>query len=148
MADAPSGTYLLLLKVAAVADIDVGKLGELAIKPGFYVYSGSAFGPGGLNARIGRHLRPLKKLRWHIDYLRREVDDIAAYFQIDSRNECAFAKALGTAGGEIPLKGFGSSDCRCVSHLFYFKLLAPFTKFLLDHDMKTFNGASSLPVAR
>lgn len=148
MAGAPFGTYLLLLKVTAVADIKVGKLGELAIKPGFYVYSGSAFGPGGLNARIGRHLRQRKKLRWHIDYLRQEVDDVAAYFQIDSRNECAFAKALAAAGGEIPLAGFGSSDCRCVSHLVYFRLLAPFTKFLLDNDLESFSGAASLPVER
>jgi Uri superfamily endonuclease len=102
------------------------------------VYSGSAFGPGGLGARVGRHLRLDKKLRWHIDYLRQRVDDVVAYYQPDSRSECLFANELKLAGGEFPMKGFGSSDCKCESHLVYFINLAPFTSFVADNDLKIF----------
>ena len=104
------------------------------------MYSGSAFGPGGLAARVGRHLRLNKKLRWHIDYLRQRVDDVVAYYQPDARSECLFANELMIAGGEIPMKGFGSSDCKCESHLVYFIDLAPFTNFVADNDLKKFHS--------
>jgi Uri superfamily endonuclease len=134
-----SGSYLLLLKATQPTKVQVGKLGELSIKPGFYVYSGSAFGPGGLGARVGRHLRMNKKLRWHIDYLRPRVDDVVAYYKPDSRSECLFANELMAAGGDIPMKGFGSSDCKCESHLVYFIDLAPFTNFITDNGLKSFH---------
>lgn len=140
MSDTLLGSYLLLLKFTEVVNVEVGKLGELSVKPGFYIYSGSAFGPGGLNARIGRHLRRLKKLRWHIDYLRQEVDNVAAYFLANARSECTFANELIIAGGEVPMKGFGSSDCRCISHLVYFTNLASFGKFVIKNDLKEFRG--------
>ena len=50
-------------------EILVGRLGALPVEPGFYVYVGSAFGPGGLERRVGRHATTEKKHRWHIDYL-------------------------------------------------------------------------------
>jgi Uri superfamily endonuclease len=134
-----SGTYLLLLKARQRTKVQIGKLGELSIEPGFYVYSGSAFGPGGLGARVGRHLRLNKKLRWHIDYIRPRVDDVIAYYQPDSRSECLFAYELMIAGGEIPMKGFGSSDCKCESHLVYFIDLAPFTNFITDNSLRSFH---------
>lgn len=137
--DTTSGSYLLLLKVTLPAKVKVGKLGELSIKPGFYVYSGSAFGPGGLGARVGRHLRRDKKLRWHIDYLRQWVDDVVAYYQPDARSECLFASELKLAGGAIPMKGFGSSDCKCESHLVYFIDLAPINNFVADNGLKLFH---------
>jgi Uri superfamily endonuclease len=137
--DTISGSYLLLLKVTQLTKVQVGKLGELSINPGFYVYSGSAFGPGGLGARVGRHLRPHKKLRWHIDYLRQCVEDVVAYYQTGARSECLFANELKLAGGEIPMKGFGSSDCKCESHLIYFIDPAPITNFVADNDLKLFH---------
>ncbi|MDR1747655.1 MAG: DUF123 domain-containing protein, partial [Spirochaetaceae bacterium] len=33
--------------------------------------------------------------------------------------ECALAENLALMGG-VPVAGFGSSDCRCGSHLYYF----------------------------
>jgi Uri superfamily endonuclease len=137
--NATKGTYLLLLKATQSTKVQIGKLGELSVNPGFYVYSGSAFGPGGLGARVGRHLRLNKKLRWHIDYLRPRVDDVIAYYQPDSRSECLFAYELMIAGGEIPMKGFGSSDCKCESHLVYFIDLAPFTNFITDNSLRSFH---------
>ena len=57
------GTYCLLLHSDADKSIKVGALGKLNIQKGYYVYIGSAFGPGGLKARIGRHIKKTKKLR-------------------------------------------------------------------------------------
>ena len=39
------------------------------LEPGYYVYIGSGWGPGGLASRICRHLgcRPRRRLHWHID---------------------------------------------------------------------------------
>ena len=64
------GTYVLVLRVSKRLEILVGKLGKLVVQPGFYLYTGSAMGPGGLAARVGRHCRHEKRLRWHVDYLR------------------------------------------------------------------------------
>ena len=49
--------------------IDIGSLGRFDILPGFYAYVGSAFGAGGLRARIGHHLESTAWPHWHIDYL-------------------------------------------------------------------------------
>jgi Uri superfamily endonuclease len=50
------GTYVLIAKVTEVRRLRIGYLGEFDIVPGFYAYVGSAFGSGGLRARIGHHL--------------------------------------------------------------------------------------------
>jgi Uri superfamily endonuclease len=63
------GTYALILENKTFRKIQVGKLGNFSFSPGWYVYTGSAFGPGGLAARVGRHVKQEKKCRWHIDYL-------------------------------------------------------------------------------
>jgi len=49
--------------------IDIGRLAEFDVAPGFYAYVGSAFGGGGLCARIGHHLESTASPYWHIDYL-------------------------------------------------------------------------------
>ena len=57
MIDLLSGTYAIWMKATSKQIITVGKLGKIEIEPGYYVYIGSAFGPGGIKARVGRHLR-------------------------------------------------------------------------------------------
>ncbi|MDC7789088.1 GIY-YIG nuclease family protein [Rhodoplanes sp. TEM] len=92
--------------------------GRLAgtLAPGRYLYCGSARGPGGLRARIARHLRRRKTLRWHVDRLTTRGTVIAVWAVPDG-DECALAGAL--AGLPVPIPGFGASDCRrCPSHLF------------------------------
>ena len=64
------GTYVLILWSRGVHRIRIGRLGELLTRPGFYVYVGSAFGPGGVRARVARHRRGCSRPHWHIDYLR------------------------------------------------------------------------------
>lgn len=131
------GTYALILRAAQQKNVQVGRLGKLAMQPGFYVYIGSALGPGGLKARIGRHLRPAIRPHWHIDYLRRETEWVAVRYAYDAvRRECAWAEAFSNLrGSDIPLFGFGSSDCRCPAHLCFFDrmpLLRTFRNALTD----------------
>lgn len=118
------GTYVLVLTVSRRLEIAVGKLGLLEAGPGFYVYVGSALGPGGLAARIGRHCRREKRLRWHVDYLRAvaQLEEVW-YATGKGRRECRWAKALwGMPGASVPMAGFGASDCGCRSHLSFFTM--------------------------
>lgn len=116
------GTYALILRATSRQTAQVGQLGRLAMQPGFYVYVGSALGSGGLKARVGHHLRPVKRPHWHIDYLRRETECVAIWYAYGTvRQECVWADAFSSLrGSTIPLPGFGSSDCRCSAHLYFF----------------------------
>jgi sugar fermentation stimulation protein A len=114
-----SGSYLVLLEIPQAGSIGIGALGTLYFEAGWYLYAGSA--RKNLSKRIARHLRRVrKKQHWHIDYLGPHAAQIRAYPICSYRNlECELARALENLGGRgIP--GFGSSDCRCKSHLFYF----------------------------
>jgi len=117
------GTYALVLRSAGPQQILVGKLETLAVQPGFYVYVGSALGPGGLASRVGRHARAAKKCRWHIDYLVAIATLDEVWYTVDpARRECQWADALRQIrGATVPLEGFGSSDCRCRAHLLFFQ---------------------------
>jgi Uri superfamily endonuclease len=96
--------------------ISVGALGMIAFDKGFYAYVGSAM--GGLRGRINRHLRREKRIRWHIDYfLEKGRVEGVIYAPTDERLECLLAQRLERVFHSI--HGFGSSDCRCPSHLFY-----------------------------
>ncbi|MBI5062352.1 MAG: GIY-YIG nuclease family protein [Desulfatitalea sp.] len=115
-----SGTYVLLLRLRRSTPIRIGHLGAIPFKRGWYAYVGSAFGPGGLAARLGRHLRAEKKPRWHIDYLRAMAEPRRIWSSTAPEPlEHTWAAILSRyATKSIP--GFGCSDCRCPSHLFYF----------------------------
>jgi len=115
------GTYILAIKLDKAANITVGKLGRFTFPAGRYLYFGSAM--NGLNARISRHLRKDKKLHWHIDYLLRKAAIVDVWsVEKEERLECELCQeAMKFPGATIPVKGFGSSDCRCESHLLYFK---------------------------
>lgn len=54
------GTYLLLLRVDSPCMVNVGRLGTATLGLGWVLYVGSAFGPGGLAARLRHHLRPAR----------------------------------------------------------------------------------------
>jgi Uri superfamily endonuclease len=117
------GTYVLMLAISEPRTITVGKWGTQQFLSGWYAYVGSAMGPGGLAARVGRHLRVRKKAHWHIDYLRASAQLIGVFWAADARaNEHRWASRLGRIplSGE-PVKGFGCSDCKCDAHLFYYR---------------------------
>ena len=110
------GSYILLIKLPEEQTITIGRLGALRFTRGYYTYVGSAM--GGFTSRLRRHLRHEKKVHWHIDYLLQKasvLDIIAA--ETEHRLECTIAQALTGQFESVP--GFGASDCRCRSHLFF-----------------------------
>jgi len=117
----PTGLYQLWIELARPISIRVGHLGRFRFHPGYYVYTGSA--KRNLPARVARHRRRSKKLRWHIDYLL--ASPHAHIRRVVTRpwragGECRWQRATARApGATIPAPGFGSSDCRCTAHLVF-----------------------------
>ena len=118
-----TGTYALILESREQQEIQIGKLGALVLSHGFYLYLGSAFGPGGVAARVAHHQRVAQRPHWHIDYLRRALPLTEYWYTHDIRPmEHHWAAVTGRLRGALaPLPRFGASDCCCESHLFHFK---------------------------
>lgn len=112
------GAYALLIAVSASQSLQVGRLGGLTFPSGVYGYGGSANGPGGIKARLGRHFRPGKRLHWHIDHLTNVGNIMGAWTFVDGC-ECAVVHALSEISNLAQsFEGFGASDCaNCRSHL-------------------------------
>ncbi len=110
------GSYVLLIQLPAEQTIITGSLKAIYFSCGYYAYVGSAM--GGFKSRLNRHLKSDKKPYWHIDYLleKASISEIILC-ETKDRTECAIAQALSCQFDSIP--GFGSSDCKCRSHLFF-----------------------------
>ena len=91
------GSYLLRFDLPRPLALTVGRLGEIRLASGTLYYAGSALGPGGVAARVRRHLAGGGRPHWHVDRLR------------------------ACAGGSVAAVRFGASDCRCPSHLVHFE---------------------------
>ncbi len=114
------GIYHLVLSLQQPRGLRVGSLGLRRFPIGYYVYTGSA--RRGLASRLRRHLRRKKNIHWHIDRLTRvaRMEEIWVDFRPE-RTECgSHGLILSMAGAKRPVPGFGSSDCRCLSHLAHF----------------------------
>jgi len=110
------GSYMLLIHLSRDKKINVGKLGSIFFKKGMYLYVGSAM--TSLCGRINYHHKKMKKPHWHIDYLLNEARILGAFlFPSDRKIECLIASHLTEKFLYMPR--FGSSDCRCKSHLFF-----------------------------
>lgn len=113
---AVAGAYLLLLQLDVEMPSDARRK-QAALPAGRYLYLGSARGPGGLRARIRRHLRADKRPHWHVDRLTAAAR-VAAVLAWPEGGECSWCAAIRARGAEVTLPGFGSSDCRrCPAHL-------------------------------
>jgi len=111
------GTYILIFDMPE-SQIKIGALGIVNVQGGTYCYVGSAM--NGLDQRIGRHLSKKKKMRWHIDYLAMECIRMEAYEVAEQEiTECELGKVVLDSGGAAVVKGFGCSDCKCQTHLFF-----------------------------
>ena len=121
------GCYVLLIELPTEETVTTGRLGPVDFPRGHYAYVGSAL--GGLRSRLERHLRSEKKVRWHVDYLleKARISEIVTC-ETEERVECVIARAL--AGRFSSVSGFGSSDCRCRSHLFF--STAPMTETVVS----------------
>lgn len=128
--DSSRGTYALILTLQAPTELQIGCLGRIQFDSPFYLYFGSAFGPGGLEARIKHHLQPARRVYWHIDYLRQVAEVLGAWYSSDrARLECIWARAASALRGVSPVPRFGSSDCHCQSHLFAVNKLPSLSAF-------------------
>ena len=104
------GTYALILQSRSTETIQVGRWGQLDLQLGYYTYVGSAFSPGGVRARISRHLRTDKRLHWHIDYLRNYVTPVEVWVSYTAEHlEHDWAGILFERPEIIPFQDFGCS---------------------------------------
>ncbi len=107
-------SYSLFIRIGEEETVEVGRLGLFTFAVGDYIYTGSA--RKAICARVNRHLRREKKLRWHIDYLLAAASVQITKVRISTIAEC---RLVAESGGEVVVPGFGASDCRsgCGSHL-------------------------------
>ncbi|MDZ7671347.1 MAG: GIY-YIG nuclease family protein [Halanaerobiales bacterium] len=121
MNDFNTGIYLLQIHLKDDDIIKTGALGKFKYNKGFYFYIGSA--QNNLNSRIERHLSKDKKFYWHIDYLLDRAKIIEyVIFNAKKTFECSLFNNLKESDVfKVPIKGFGASDCTCISHLLYSK---------------------------
>ena len=107
---------MLLINLPEERTITVGNLGTVSFTRGYYTYVGSAL--GGFRSRLNRHLRTDKKPHWHIDYLLEKAElDAIITGETQEKTECMISRELAQRFDSMP--GFGASDCRCSSHLFF-----------------------------
>lgn len=114
----PTGSYILIMHNSRKQKISVGKLGEITFPAGYYLYVGS--GGKDVFKRISYHRRAKRALHWHIDYLSGRMKIAADIPIVTSEDrECELSREILKLGGR-PVENFGSSDCRCPGHLYFF----------------------------
>jgi len=112
------GSYLILYSLPTQRLIEIGGLGRVSFRQGYYIYVGSAM--KSLSKRVHTHRRVRKKLHWHVDYFS-GLAEVQAALPVRSEDdlECELASAISSIS-EWSVPGFGCSDCSCPSHLFGF----------------------------
>lgn len=133
------GLYCLIIKLLQTYDIKIGCLGTFSFPVGFYVYAGSA--QNNLERRIERHLQREKKLHWHIDYLLHYGQVVCVNTYAGEKNEeCKLNRKIGNIkNATVLVKGFGSSDCSCISHLHFFQDNPGIKAFEFQNKVSTAN---------
>lgn len=115
------GSYILVLEWPEGGALRGGPFLPIVFPGGLYLYCGSARGPGGLRARLRRHLLGGRAPHWHIDHLRAQARPRAVWACSGTgRLECEWARAIARQGlFWAPAPRFGASDCRCPAHLWF-----------------------------
>jgi Uri superfamily endonuclease len=111
------GCYCLVIRLNDDEQLKIGKKLNISFNKGYYVYIGSAM--NNLGSRVKRHLSKTKKLHWHIDYLLKYAQIEEVIYNDGKKVECDLSQQL--AKNNEFIRDFGCSDCRCESHLYYFK---------------------------
>lgn len=112
------GSYALVIDLERRTRLTIGRLGTFDFPAGHYLYMGSAL--NGLEARVRRHLRQDKPLHWHVDYLAAAASVEQVWYVLGAdRRECHWSAVVLEHGGQVVAPGFGSSDCRCATHLLH-----------------------------
>lgn len=138
------GTYAILFKCETPFHAVTGKLGSINIAAGYWVYVGSAFGPGGLRSRLTHHLKPSTRPHWHLDYIKYGLHPIEIWVTDDLvKREHDWAGVFSALKGAArPIAGFGASDCSCLSHLIHLPRCPNFHKF--QKQIKTIKSANGV----
>ena len=115
---AETGAYALVIALTRSFAPPIRRLDRRHLPPGRYLYGGDANGPGGIRARVRRHLRRKKTVHWHVDHLTNAFG-VAAVVAVPGGDQCeVVASVRRRPGVATPIPGFGSSDCaRCPAHL-------------------------------
>jgi len=117
------GVYVLVARLGEPVDLVIAGR-RLRLPGGVYVYVGSARGPGGLAARLRRHLcGRRRRLWWHIDRLlaagSAEAVAAVACETGESMAETLLAHLAYSCRLLSPVPGFGGSDDpHGLSHLY------------------------------
>jgi Uri superfamily endonuclease len=127
--------YVVAAWVPRRETIVVGALGPITFARGWHAYVGSA--RHGRDARVARHQRAAKPLRWQADYLFSAHPATQAWLLDTPLGECGLVTRLCTlgrpeagpdgvvvppeaAGAIVRVVGrFGASDCGCAGHLLF-----------------------------
>ena len=142
---AAGGAYALVIATHRAVTITLAGREPAELPEARYLYGGSAYGPGGIRARVGRHLKGAKSIRWHVDRLSNAFG-VAAVIALPGGRECALLEEVrGWEGVTVPAPGFGSTDCgTCAAHL----VMLPETLEVTDRidAITAASGASSAVV--
>ncbi|WP_135074730.1 GIY-YIG nuclease family protein [Terasakiella sp. SH-1] len=132
------GAYILQIHVDKAFEAPIARLKNPLIRPGRYLYCGSAKGPGGIRARVKRHVKRDKKAHWHVDRLTIAFG-VEALSIFENTSECDLVSAvLEHSFASQPYPKFGSSDCEvCCAHLVH-----------LDEGVELEGCGFSVPVLR
>lgn len=127
-----SGSYVLFIHVKKSTLISIGRLGCIKFSTGIYAYVGSAM-KGQLFNRVYRHTKPpaMKKTHWHIDFLlNHSQTTLIKILLIPSqiREECCISNEI-SKHARSSIHKFGSTDCKCHSHLYFLGKEFPSTLF-------------------
>jgi len=115
---------LLIIELAADSRLTVGRLGEVALAAGRYVYVGSA--RTGLRQRVERHRRlataKAGKRHWHIDALLLHPASRLLEARLHcGEQECRLSRQIARRpDASVPVPGYGATDCGsgCAAHLY------------------------------
>ena len=131
MASKNHGTYALMFKCATPFQAVAGKLGPVFLSTGYWIYVGSAFGPGGLRSRLTHHLKPSRRPHWHLDYIKSAMRPVEIWATTDAvKREHDWAMGFSALkGASRPIAGFGATDCACLSHLIHLPRRPGFSSF-------------------
>ena len=112
------GAYAIVVAVTRPFTPPIRTLAGRRLPAGRYLYGGAANGPGGIRARLRRHVRREKPVHWHVDWLTNTFGAAAAV-ALPGGDECGVLAGMRRFPGvATPIPGFGSSDCaRCPAHL-------------------------------
>ena len=152
---AKTGTYALEIMLPRPQTLQL-KGAAFQLPMAHYIYFGSAFGSGGLHARLGRHIRGGSTKHWHIDHLR-AFGEVTAFSYLEHPKrypevplECRWAQAfVALPEAEIPIPGFGASDCHasCPAHLVMLSSPDIHKNFLSDERfLNILAAASDVPI--